>query len=726
MTHMSHSALRLTHLTKCSICSHQLKHVHLHRLWTCLDRWLKDWKSCPRHLTVVRQVNFTLHFPHGSGARRLAAPGADSWEDLWTGRGPPCTTGCRASPRSTQELKPDRNLQGIVEQIPDDPMLGKAEQLVEVPETVSRDGVQQRTVEQIVDAPVPQAVEELSEVSKVFSQGKIQQRIVEQIIPAIPLAEKIVELPVIQTEEKMQRGVNTHVQHVVNAVEVEKSEIIEGTVQRKKPIIQEKINQVTRHVEIPVLQIIEKTVETPVTLLQFTDKVVNIPVLAQRQISRETVQKSTEIPQLRYCDQVVDVPVQLVAQVPRVLVVEKTTEIPQFWAAELFKFNTSKPGDEQISFKEYVNRMKEGQNDISHITDESIAAVSSSSFRENLRRKGYEVLYMADPVDEFAVQQPKECDGTKPKSTMREDLEADIAKHTGAVAWKRQPHSSKQQQQQAGQRKRVKEERRKKGTQRNKSVNRSRRTRRVGQWWPETRGRERWSRYSSRWMEVRQARWKWKWVTGWMTSWRGPRWVIRMFTWRVVEELLRTSDKLESCEVRDGSTVEITSRMRGGGRHKDKKNKVREEARHELTETTKSAMENQAILRRVENWGPWMKSGCGWKKAEEYRKIVEWRVRRKVMWDMRNGKCRTIWHTVRRCRGAAKEQFEHSGKCETQMGGWSKEKRKGQTARATAASKARGKDRTGTEQARQASAFRRRTTAEEDGSGKRRRIRGDG
>ena len=173
--------------------------------------------------------------------------------------------------------------------------LGMAEQLVEVPETVSRDGVQQRTVEQIVDAPVPQAVEELAEVSKVFSQGRIQQRIVEQTIPAIPLAEKIVELPVIQTEEKMQRGVNTHVQHVVNAVEVEKSEIIEGTVQRKKPIIQEKINQVTKHVEIPELE--------------FTDKVVDNPVVAQRQISMETVQKSMEIPQLQITDKVIDVPV---------------------------------------------------------------------------------------------------------------------------------------------------------------------------------------------------------------------------------------------------------------------------------------------------------------------------------------------------------------------------------------------------------------------------------
>ena len=36
---------------------------------------------------------------------------------------------------------------------------------------------------------------------------------------------------------------------------------------------------------------------------------------------------------------------------------------------------------------------------------------------------------------------------------------------------------------------------------------------------------------------------------------------------------LRGSDKLKSCEVRDGSTVVVTSRMRGGGRHKDKKSK---------------------------------------------------------------------------------------------------------------------------------------------------------
>merc|ERR1712019_170689 len=66
--------------------------------------------------------------------------------------------------------------------------------------------------------------------------------------------------------------------------------------------------------------------------------------------------------------------------------------------AELLRYQTSKSGDEMITLKEYVDRMKEGQE---------------------------EVLYMVDPIDEYGVQQLKEFDGKKLKSVTKEGLDID-------------------------------------------------------------------------------------------------------------------------------------------------------------------------------------------------------------------------------------------------------------------------------------------------------------
>ena len=91
--------------------------------------------------------------------------------------------------------------------------------------------------------------------------------------------------------------------------------------------------------------------------------------------------------------------------------------------ADLLRFHTSKSGEDQISFKDYVQRMKEGQKDIFYITGESRASVAASPFIETLKKRGYEVLYLVDPIDEYMVQQMKDYDDHKLKSVTKEGLE---------------------------------------------------------------------------------------------------------------------------------------------------------------------------------------------------------------------------------------------------------------------------------------------------------------
>lgn len=69
--------------------------------------------------------------------------------------------------------------------------------------------------------------------------------------------------------------------------------------------------------------------------------------------------------------------------------------------------------------------MKEGQKDIYYITGESKQAVAQSPFLEALRKRGIEVLYLVDPIDEYMVQQLKEYDTKKLKSCTKEGLDLD-------------------------------------------------------------------------------------------------------------------------------------------------------------------------------------------------------------------------------------------------------------------------------------------------------------
>ena len=89
---------------------------------------------------------------------------------------------------------------------------------------------------------------------------------------------------------------------------------------------------------------------------------------------------------------------------------------------DLLRYTTSSSEKEQVSFKSYIERMKPTQNQVYYIIGDSIDSLEKSPFVERLVSKGYEVIYMTEPIDEYCMQQINEYEGKKFVSATKEGL----------------------------------------------------------------------------------------------------------------------------------------------------------------------------------------------------------------------------------------------------------------------------------------------------------------
>jgi molecular chaperone HtpG len=177
------------------------------------------------------------------------------------------------------------------------------------------------------------------------------------------------------------------------------------------------------------IQILEKCEDLLPHYLRFVRGVVDSPDLALN-VSREMLQQDRHITMMRkgLTKKVLDTFDEMREKEPETYL--------KFWAEfgraikegvsadyenkdrllELLLFQSGNDAEKLTTLKDYVSRMKEGQTEIYYLTGESRSQVENSPHLEAFKEKGYEVLYLIDPVDELLTQSLNEYDGKRLKS----------------------------------------------------------------------------------------------------------------------------------------------------------------------------------------------------------------------------------------------------------------------------------------------------------------------
>jgi len=93
--------------------------------------------------------------------------------------------------------------------------------------------------------------------------------------------------------------------------------------------------------------------------------------------------------------------------------------------AKLLRFRSSESGEDFVTFDEYIENFKKGQDEIYILAGPTIEEIQTSPFLERLSARGYEVLFLSDPIDEYAFQSLTDYEGHKFINIAKDNLKLD-------------------------------------------------------------------------------------------------------------------------------------------------------------------------------------------------------------------------------------------------------------------------------------------------------------